>query len=333
LVIPEEGTPPSIYKDLRALPVPKCPTRGKAFSSETATRYCADAPDDPPQKQTAPAWDCRGGDDERCHEIEARLAYQRRLDAARHAEVERRYRWQTKQHQAPVDRRIAYLRLPELERVFSGRYGPTLPDDDAGRGDLIIAFNHIAYRSGDVAARMVGWARRWAPWLPDAEARRLAVPVAKHPTRWKASTLGNLLRLTRAERERLRIKTIRAEGANKREQDRDRERRKAERRRETRRRGGVVPRAAYEESSLTRKAPWKAEGISRRTWERRRKLACRKSDASNRAKRYVGDTLATPSVPRATGSGQEVDRVLLGAPSMSGRPYNYPRLAQNTIYF
>ncbi len=110
----------------------------------------------------------------------------------------------------PLDRRIAYFRLRELERIYPRRYGLVLPDDEAGRGDLSIALNHIVFRSGDVLAKMLGWARRWAPWLPEAEARRIAVGITKHPIRWKANTLGLRLRLTRKERTRLGIKTIRA---------------------------------------------------------------------------------------------------------------------------
>jgi hypothetical protein len=41
-------------------------------------------------------------------------------------------------------------------------------------------------------------------------------------------------------------------------------------RREQRRAKGVKPRAVYLETSLSRTKPWEAEGISRRTWERRR---------------------------------------------------------------
>lgn len=40
-----------------------------------------------------------------------------------------------------------------------------------------------------------------------------------------------------------------------------------------RRRNGVVPRSDYEANSLSKTKPWEAEGISRRTYERRRKAA------------------------------------------------------------
>ncbi len=37
-----------------------------------------------------------------------------------------------------------------------------------------------------------------------------------------------------------------------------------------RRDAGALPRQEYEARSLTRAKPWEAEGVSRRTWERRR---------------------------------------------------------------
>jgi hypothetical protein len=38
-----------------------------------------------------------------------------------------------------------------------------------------------------------------------------------------------------------------------------------------RRRAGAKPRAEYEAASLSKLKPWKAEGVCRRTWERRQK--------------------------------------------------------------
>jgi hypothetical protein len=49
------------------------------------------------------------------------------------------------------------------------------------------------------------------------------------------------------------------------------------RRQAKRRAEGKKPRADYEAGSLSRIKPWQAQGISRRTWERRRKNGCRKS--------------------------------------------------------
>ncbi len=49
----------------------------------------------------------------------------------------------------------------------------------------------------------------------------------------------------------------------RRAKDRDRQRRK-------RRKAGVKPRKVYLAGALSQSKPWEAEGISRRTWERRR---------------------------------------------------------------
>jgi hypothetical protein len=51
------------------------------------------------------------------------------------------------------------VRLRELERIFSSRYGATHPDDDAGRDDLFLAAHHIREVGGD----FVKWAPLWAP--------------------------------------------------------------------------------------------------------------------------------------------------------------------------
>lgn len=173
----------------------------------------------------------------------------------------------------PLDRRIAYFRLCELERIFASRYGQILPDDDAGRCDLRFAFHHIAHHTGDVVGKMVRWSRRWAPWLPPTGARLIAKDIAENPRRWKAATLGWALRLTYAERQRLRIKTIAAIDMTKAEAKRLREQRKVERNREKRRQDGIMPRQEYQTTSLSRTKPWEAEGISRATWYRRRKHA------------------------------------------------------------
>jgi hypothetical protein len=45
-----------------------------------------------------------------------------------------------------------------------------------------------------------------------------------------------------------------------------------------RRDAGAIPRAEYEANSLSRTRPWEADGLSRRTWERRQKAARNKSD-------------------------------------------------------
>ena len=59
---------------------------------------------------------------------------------------------------------IRRLLIGELQRIYRGRYGPTLPDDDAGRDDLELMLIHAApdKRTNMLAA--------WAPWMTAAEA-------------------------------------------------------------------------------------------------------------------------------------------------------------------
>jgi hypothetical protein len=114
----------------------------------------------PPGRETAPARHRGGKDHVQSIDIEAHLDYHRALDAARLDKLidlsnraKRRDR-EARQQRQPLDRRMAHFRLPELERIYADRWGPVLPDDDAGRSDLFIAFNHIAFMGGDVLARM-----------------------------------------------------------------------------------------------------------------------------------------------------------------------------------
>ena len=82
--------------------------------------------------------------------------------AARHAEIARRYSWAAKQRKngdrnkkPDRARLITLIRLRELERIFQSRYGRFLPDDDSGRDDLNLIAHHIAHLGGDVVAHVL----------------------------------------------------------------------------------------------------------------------------------------------------------------------------------
>ena len=122
----------------------------------------------------------------------------------RNAEITRR--WQRIQLSAELRRRrrkgtrpsIATLRVCELNRLFHTRYGPQLPDDDAGQGDVVIMINHlIVLADGKLRAR--DWCSRHAPWFA-IEAPGLLDKLITHPRRWRADTLGKLLNLTSVDR-------------------------------------------------------------------------------------------------------------------------------------
>ena len=122
------------------------------------------------------------------------------------------------------------------------------------------------------------WALRWAPEnalnFPDSldVAARKAL---RHPKTERAEALGIKLKLTDIERKHLKIRTIapfditpaeREARNRRRKQENDRIRATAKRRA-----AGVKSRAEYLANSLTTNAPWVEKGVSRRTWERRRK--------------------------------------------------------------
>jgi hypothetical protein len=139
---------------------------------------------------------------------------------------------------APLKEREGGLDLVHLKE-FVNRHSMSLPDDDA-----MVATIHAVcdYR-------------------------------ARHP-KFRglcAKTVGKMLEITADERWRCSITTmdpIDETRAERRSLQRysDRERKERERRAK-----GVTPRAEWEAKSLSRIKPWLALGISRRTWERRRK--------------------------------------------------------------
>jgi hypothetical protein len=163
----------------------------------------------------------------------------------------------------------ATLRCAELDRLYRSRYGDELPDDDAGRDDARIMVHHLAQISGDPLPRLTAWLAVWAPWMPTDEAVTLIGAATSRPIRWRADTLGVLLRLTDAERTRLKIKMIRPidvtmEQLIERGKVRDRERKAAKRRA-----AGAQPRKQYEAAATGHGKPWIAAGMSRAAWYRK----------------------------------------------------------------
>lgn len=197
---------------------------------------------------------------------------------ARRAEIQRERR---RRPFSLPDRRIA-----ELNRLLIDRYGEVLPNDDAGRDDAEIVAQHmpLTWHPVDPARRIAGWLRLRAPWMDAAERQAVIEAAVAKPRFWRADTLAKRLNLTEADRQRLNITTIgaadmtreeRAALRRQRKRDRDRKRAKARRRAD-----GRKTRAEYLANALSSRRPWVAEGISRRTWERRRAAArapCRKS--------------------------------------------------------
>jgi hypothetical protein len=193
----------------------------------------------------------------------------------RHAEIDRRYRRDRAKRQRPrPDVPLAAIRIAELRRLYRSRWGPTLPDDDAGRDDALVMAHHLARRHGDAQHHIEMYLQVNAPWMDKIEAESLVATVLVNPIRFRADTLAERMNLTWKERERLGIKTIGAVDVPKAERERRRHQRKRSRdrtRREQRRRAkGAEPRSRYLAKALAQTRPWEALGISRRSWYRRR---------------------------------------------------------------
>jgi hypothetical protein len=106
---------------------------------------------------------------------------------------------------------------------------------------------------------------------PDEAERLIDTVLARH-IRWRADTLAKLLGLTAALRSELGITTIGAIDLLKEEREEVRNSRGSQRKVNKRRARGVKPRDEWLfQHSKERTKPWEAEGISRRTWYRRRK--------------------------------------------------------------
>ena len=172
------------------------------------------------------------------------------------------------------------LRLGDLRRLLRHRYGPTLPDDDAGRDDLIELLLPVSLRPKSPALVMRNMIETWAPWMTGEEAFHLIQRIERTPSGLRnrtAKDLGCRLNLTSSERERLKLWTIaavdmtddeRAEWRRKKKRQRDRLRLERKRRQ-----AGVRGRAVYLARSLSKQKAWLVQGICRRTWERLRRKA------------------------------------------------------------
>jgi hypothetical protein len=183
--------------------------------------------------------------------------------------------------------------LREIERIISHRYGAVPDTDDA---DIILdqvacCILHMAWkRTGrkpdhaELLDRLNFWCERWASETSIRLRRVVARQVLRRPRLDGADECAARLRLSFDERTLLGITTIgsydldklgRAKRRKARKLIRDRQRaakKRAER--------GAVPRSQYLAKSLSATQPWKDEGISRSTWQRRRRP--KNSDAGRR---------------------------------------------------
>lgn len=202
-------------------------------------------------------------------------------------------RKRAKPHDLPFS--LENLRMREIESVIRFRHGNGIPDP-SGTDDVELCYAYLTAvaftpESQDVSS----WAKVWAPWADVVTLKLLDQQAATRKKALPADAVAKMLFVTLAERSTLGLRTIGACDVSKADRQKCAAHRKREldRQRQERRRKneGRVDRASYEAASLSRLKPWLAEGISRRTWERRRVAGLSRIEITS-----TGDTLAsTPS--------------------------------------
>jgi len=109
----------------------------------------------------------------------------------------------------PTDHEILRrLRLGNIKCLLRHRYGPTLPDDDAGREDLFELLLQVSLRIKAPTKVMRNFIQTWAPWMAEAEASEFIQRIERIPPNLRYRTaehLGHRFNVTNAERERLRL--------------------------------------------------------------------------------------------------------------------------------
>jgi hypothetical protein len=178
---------------------------------------------------------------------------------------ERRHR--RKKNRGRAGFSLVGILVDEIERWFADRYGAELPDDDAGRDDLFVLLNHCAAYV-EAVPQMRARAAAWAPWMHEDALEDMIADITARPLRWHADKLAARLGVDYATRTRLGFRAIGATDVDAAQRKAIRKERDRIAKQEKRRAAGVPPSRPRTET-VTQRAPWRALGVSRRTWYRR----------------------------------------------------------------
>jgi hypothetical protein len=180
--------------------------------------------------------------------------------AARKYEIAKRYA-RKRAKLGKRSRGLAAFRLSELTRLLDDRFGEgvELEACDTSYGLVRIVVHHLGALP-DAPRRITRWCATYAPWISPRDLERLISEVIACPIKWSADKLGWKLRLSDADRSRLKIRTIGAFDCTKSQRIARRKRNQAR----------------YDAARRPRKRepvgkPWVAMGISRATYYRSRK--------------------------------------------------------------
>ena len=174
---------------------------------------------------------------------------------------------------APKWETIRRLRYGDLIRLFRFRWGHVLPEDDFGWGDLWLLVSNVSLAAKEPQKKMRHAIELWAPWMPSDTREDYVRHVWGLDIYQRTQTgeeIGSLLGLTNAERQELKLWRFLPIDATREEIDAQRKARRSEKRRAKLRAKGVRSREAYLTELKSKPKPWEAEGVSQRTWQRRR---------------------------------------------------------------
>lgn len=201
---------------------------------------------------------------------------------------------------------LAHVRVREVSAVIEGRTRDGVVFDHLGAARVLANALAVIYRDGGDMLMVEKLAKDLdtdAAITALNETDRVASVAGPSYRLMKAGKAGERLGLTLDEVTDLKIRTMWPvdETAAQRAVRRSEAKRKADRER-ARAKRGREPRAAFLAKALTASRPWEADGVSRRTWERRR--AAGKLVAGMSRTVSVGD-LVNGVTPATSGSAEE----------------------------
>jgi hypothetical protein len=192
--------------------------------------------------------------------------------------------------------KIRGVRIGDLKNVLRDRYGHTVPDDDAGREDLFELLLPISL-GREPSRKMKNITETWAKWMAADEAAQLIDQInrmPRHERRVKARALGERMRISNEQRERLKLKTIKPFDMTDEQLTEQRKAKDRARKERQRRAAGINPRAR----SISAEKPWETDGISRAKWYRRRKKDRETNTSAVKLLYYCGTTCLTEKPER-----------------------------------
>ena len=164
--------------------------------------------------------------------------------------------------------------MPTMRRLEIERYARDL--DVADTDDFrifLIAWQWHNPNSKDPAGALMMAAQRMGGAITEEQAEQIIEEADIIPKRRTADALGRWLRLSDAMRTALKICTIGSFDVSCRQRALRRKERNRASKEMKRRAAGKKTRVEYLAAAISNTQPWRAEGISRRTWYRRRGVA------------------------------------------------------------